>query len=289
MTYEEVILLRKQLEKDEISCEDAKVIYFADKKLSWHTKDWNERRKIILKDKCEQCGSTETLTLQHFTHPPNYQTIQKTVFQQYYERFLIENEANLESVISKNDIIEYIQKIPREIKKVCPICSGNFYTRRRAPIHVCNRCKYEFDEPVSKEIPEFVDDFVLSENEVKKIAILKKTSVKFYTDFYPSIIASMIRKKYIKEIEKKTMLIYLDENIEYLSFENTKTFCKKCAFNYDKNGRDLCPKCKKNYKKIQYESCVDCLPEGELKDQIKKQQAEYKEMREYFKSVDEME
>jgi hypothetical protein len=85
------------------------------------------------------------------------------------------------------------------------------------------------------------------------------------------------------------MLIYLDENIKYLSFEDTKTFCKKCAFNYDKRGMDLCPKCKVNYKKIQYETCVDCLPEGELKDRIREKQAEYNEMKEFRKSMNEME
>jgi len=289
MTYEEVILLRDQVEKNEISWQEAKTLYFADKKLSWHTKDWKERRNAILKDKCEQCGTTDTLTLQHFKHPPNYPYIQKAVFQHYFEKFYTENADNMENVISKNDIIEYIQKIPREKKPVCPQCSGNFYTRRNAPIHICNRCKYAFDEPVIKEVPEYVDDFILTENEKREIADLKKTSVIFYSDFYPSIIASIVRKNYIQEIEKEAMLIYLDENIEYLSFENTKTFCKKCAFNYDKNGRDLCPKCQKNYKPIQYDTCVDCLPEGELKDRIKKQQAENKEMREFFKAMDEIE
>jgi len=289
MTYEEIIKLKEKVSNDEISYKDAKEIYFKDIERSWHTKDWKERRDVIIKDKCEQCGSTETLTLQHFSHPRKYDEIQRATFQQYYDKFSIENENNKETLISKDDILNYIENAPHEIKLVCPVCSGNFYTRRKAPIHVCNRCRHEFDEPVSKEMPEYVDDFILTGEEKYRIAKLKKSSIIFYSDLLPSIIGSMVRKKYLKEIEKMTMLNYLDENIKYLSFENTKTFCKKCAFNYDKREMDLCPKCKLNYKKIQYETCVDCLPEGELKDRIREKQAEYNEMKEFRKSMNEME
>ena len=65
------------------------------------------------------------------------------------------------------------------------------------------------------------------------------------------------------------MADYLDASIKYLSFEDTITLCKKCAYNEDIAGKDLCPICKKNYKPMQYETCVDCLPDGERKNQIK--------------------
>ena len=277
--------MKEKVSNDEISYKDAKELYFKDIERSWHTKDWKERRDTIIKDKCEQCGSTETLTLQHFSHPRKLNEIQYSTFQQYYENFLNENENNIDSLICKDDIINYIKNAPREIKMVCPVCSGNFYTRRKTPIHVCNRCRHEFDEPISKEMPEYVDDFVLTEEEKDRIAKLKKSSVIFYSDLLPSIIGFMVRKKYLKEIEKMTMLNYLNEHIEYLSFNNTKTFCKKCSFNYDKLRRDLCPICKMNYKQFQYETCVDCLPEGEKKDRIRESHAFYKEMREMEKSL----
>jgi hypothetical protein len=40
----------------------------------------------------------------------------------------------------------------------------------------------------------------------------------------------MIMNKYLFEIEKMAMLNYLDENIEYLSFKDTKTFLQKMYF-----------------------------------------------------------
>jgi len=273
---------------DEISLEDAKELCYKENNKSigsWHTKDWKERKDKIIKDKCEQCGSTNGLTLQHFTHTRNYKEIELLAFRFYYDTFTTENATIIDNLICKDDILEYIRKHPREVKMVCPICSANYYKRRKAPIYVCKRCKYEFDEPISKEIPEYIDDFVLSETEKKEIANLKKTSVKFFSDLYPSIIGSIVRKKYLFEIEKMTMLNYLEGNIEYLSFKNTKTFCRKCAFNYDIKELDLCPKCKVNYKYIGYETCVDCLPEGELKNQIRESQAFYKEMREFHKAA----
>ena len=50
MTYEEILLLREKLTNDEISSEKAKELYFAEKQLSWQTKDWKERRDKIIKD-----------------------------------------------------------------------------------------------------------------------------------------------------------------------------------------------------------------------------------------------
>jgi len=62
LTYEEIISLRNKLLNDEISPKNAHELYFNDTNENirhWHTKDWKERRDKIIKDKCEQCGSTK--------------------------------------------------------------------------------------------------------------------------------------------------------------------------------------------------------------------------------------
>lgn len=71
-------------------------------------------------------------------------------------------------------------------------------------------------------------------------------------------------------IEEEAFLNYLDDTIKYLSFEDTITACKKCAFNIDKNSLELCPKCKVNYKGIQYSSCIHCLPPDKRELALKK-------------------
>ena len=77
LTHNELIELREKLANGEIALEGAKELYwndFEEGKRAWHTKDWKERRAEIIKDKCEICGSKETLTLQHLSHPKNIVT-----------------------------------------------------------------------------------------------------------------------------------------------------------------------------------------------------------------------
>jgi hypothetical protein len=62
-------------------------------------------------------------------------------------------------------------------------------------------------------------------------------------------IKQMVKDKYQLKTDRKAMIDYLDARIRYLSFEDTITLCRKCAFSQDINGKNLCPVCRKNYKK----------------------------------------
>jgi hypothetical protein len=66
-------------------------------------------------------------------------------------------------------------------------------------------------------------------------------------------------------IEKEAFLLYLNDDIKYLSFEDTITACKRCASSYDLHKMELCPQCKEHYKGIQYPTCIQCLPEEKRK------------------------
>ena len=70
----------------------------------------------------------------------------------------------------------------------------------------------------------------------------------------------IVKNKDSDSIEKKALILYLEDNIKYLSFEDTITACKKCASNYDLHKMELCPLCDKNYKNIKYKACIECLP-----------------------------
>jgi len=87
------------------------------------------------------------------------------------------------------------------------------------------------------------------------------------------------KNKDLESIEKKAFIIYFDDNIKYLSFEDTITTCKKCASSDDLHGMELCPKCNKNYKGIEYSTCIECLP--------KEQQIKAKEKIEFGKQMQE--
>ena len=82
-----------------------------------------------------------------------------------------------------------------------------------------------------------------------------------------------------ESIEKQTLILTLDDNIKYLSFEDIITACKKCAYNEDLKGMELCPKCNTNYKGIEYSTCIECLP--------KEQQIKAKEKIEFGKQMQE--
>jgi len=70
LTLNEFIELREKLINNEVRAEfvKKKLELHWDKlkegKRSWHTKDWKERRDKFLKEKCEVCSSTDTLTIQ---------------------------------------------------------------------------------------------------------------------------------------------------------------------------------------------------------------------------------
>ncbi len=74
----------------------------------------------------------------------------------------------------------------------------------------------------------------------------------------------------IGRILKKAFLLYLDDNVKYLSFEDTITAYKKCASYLDLYNMELCPKCQEYYKGIQYPTCIQCLPEEKRKTVLKK-------------------
>jgi hypothetical protein len=79
-------------------------------------------------------------------------------------------------------------------------------------------------------------------------------------------------------------LLYLNDTIQYLSFADTITACKKCAFNFDINKMELCPACKQYYKGLQYPTCIQCLPEEKRKAALEK--IEFgKEMREMHRRL----
>ena len=73
------------------------------------------------------------------------------------------------------------------------------------------------------------------------------------------------KNKDAETIGKEAFLLYLNDSIQYLSFDDTITACKRCAFNFDINKMELCPECKQYYKGLQYPTCIQCLPEEKRK------------------------
>jgi hypothetical protein len=272
LTYNERIQLRDRLEKGDIGIEAAMAEYwneFEEGQRSWHTKDWQERRSEVIKDKCEICNSKDTLTLQHRSHPKKYSEYLTAVTRGYAEEYRSTN-----TVIDKNEFATYVltnyDYVPVPF---CPNCKwwSNPYERvKKKPKYRCLGCKHEFDNPVYKSVDELISIFYKDEDaiEVRDKCFISKD--KWRNKHNLSNIRYWLQRERAKSkdsetIKKEAFLLYLKDDIKYLSFDDTITACKRCASYYDLYKMELCPQCKENYKGIQYPTCIQCLPEEKRK------------------------
>lgn len=271
LTLEDYTTLKEQLYKNEIALENAKSLVLAaakEGKPSWQTKDWKERRSEMLKDCCEICGSKEVLTLQHLSHPKKYGEYERSVTSRYAKEEIV-----TKGFIDKDDLEEYISaKYNYEPIPLCPICGNRKPNIRaqKAPKYLCTSCRCEFDYPVyisasnlievcyqNVDAIEWRDKCFVSKDKWKNHHSLK--DVKYW------MLRESAKGRNDEKINREALLLYLDDNIKYLSFVDTITACRKCTFSFDLYNMDLCPKCRTKYKEIKYPTCIQCLPEDKRK------------------------
>tara|TARA_B100001250_G_scaffold373525_1_gene359721 strand:+ start:4091 stop:4978 length:888 start_codon:yes stop_codon:yes gene_type:complete len=287
LTLNEFVELRGKLINNEVSAE------FVKKKLdpfwqdlkkgkrSWDTKDWIDRRKKFIKEKCEICSSTEILTIQHNSHPKTYNDFKREITK-------IHTNKLINTKIDKEVFINYVTNeydyVPKLLCPKCEIQTPKIRVRLK-PKYRCGDCKYEFENPIFRSVSELVsvlfeDDYgwgVRDKCFISKDKWRNKLNLPHIKYLFQKNIAI---NKNEESIEKQTLILTLDDNIKYLSFEDIITACKKCAYNEDLKGMELCPKCNTNYKGIEYSTCIECLP--------KEQQIKAKEKIEFGKQMQEI-
>jgi hypothetical protein len=276
LNYNEILELKEKLVNGEIAVGPAQELYwkdFKEGKRSWHTKDWKERGAKVIKDKCQICGGKETLTIQHLSHPQKYNEYEKEITRKYTRSFIDSN-----TVVDKSEFTDHLlNKYDYEPVPLCPNCESRKPNsrKRKTPQFLCTDCKYEFDTPINKPVNELVETFYKNKEaiEVRDKCFVSKdkwrnqhnlSNAKYWFQ------REQAKVKDIEKIKKEAFLLYLDATIKYLSFEETITACKKCAFNFDINNMELCPKCNKNYKGVKFPTCIQCLPEKKRKAAFKK-------------------
>lgn len=291
LTYRELIELREKLINNEISISQAKELYgnvLKDGKRSWHTKDWKSRRAEIIKDKCEICSSTELLTLQHLSHPKKFNEYIIEIKRSYAKNH-IELNSEIDKELFTKHILDRFEYFPVPL---CPNCkSKNPNIRvRKLPKYRCADCKHEFEEAINYSVYELIDIFYKNKDayEVNDKCFVSKD--KWQNNHNLSYVKYWYHRKNATEInateiEKEAFLLYLNDDIKYLSFEDTITACRKCATNYDLFNMELCPKCKTNYKSIEYKTCFNCLPDEQQKFVLENREFA-KQMRDIHKNLD---
>jgi hypothetical protein len=289
-TLKELINLKDRVESGATSIENAKIFCWGDNKegkRSWHTKDWKDRRSKTLKSHCEICQSEDSQVIQHLSHPRKYTEIRTAIANEY-------TKAHLDSM-PEIDITEYTTHLLNEYDyqpiPLCPSCNARKPNKRirKTPQFLCTVCGSEFEQTTNRSLSDMVS--IMYQNEEAQETRDKCFTTKDEWRNKHSLLDVrywMQRKKveevYADTIQRTAFLLYLDDNIKYLSFVDTITACKKCASYYDLNRMELCPICRKNYKGIEYQSCVPCLPEEKRK--IAEEKIEFgRTMREFDKKV----
>ncbi len=290
LTYDEFIELKDKLMNNEIGIELAKEQCWKNFKKgqrSWHSKDWQKRRLKIIKEKCQICSSNETLTVQHLSHPKKYNEYLREITRNYTNQYINKN-SEIDKTEFRNHVLSDYEYMPIPL---CPNCKNKNPSERvrKMPKYRCADCKHEFDEANYRTASELIAIFFEDEDayEVRDKCFVSKdkwrnkhnlSNVKYWFQ------RNTAKNNNPESIEKKAFLLYLNDNIKYLSFEDTITACKKCASNYDLYRMELCPKCKDYYKGIQYPTCIQCLPEEKRK--IVEEQIEFgKQLREVEKRL----
>jgi hypothetical protein len=286
LTLNEFIELKKKLINNEIGIELAKEQCWKDLKQgqrSWNTKDWKERKKEFIKEKCEICSGTEILTIQHKSHPKKYNEYLGEITRLYTNNY-INNNSEIDKTIFTNHVLNDYDYVP---KLLCPKCKIHTPKERvrSTPKYRCADCKYVFEEAFFRSASELISIFFKDDYGwgVRDKCFISKD--KWKNKLNLPHIKYLFQKKIAKNkdsdsIEKKAFILYLEGNIKYLSFEDAITTCNKCAYNEDLKGFELCPKCNKNYKGIEYSTCIECLP--------KEQQIKVKEKIEFGKQMQEI-
>ncbi len=276
LTYNELIELRNKLANGEIGIELAKTQYWNDFKegqRSWHTKDWKERRTEFIKAKCEICSSEKTLTLQHLSHPRRYSEYTKDITKAYTNDYIDTNPGIDKSEFS-NHILKNYDYVPIPLCANCKSRNPN-KRMRKVPQYLCTECRHEFDETVYKSVDELISTFYENEEATEGRDKCFVSKGKWKNKHNLSNIKYWLQRdraktKETETIEKEAFLLYLNDSIKYLSFEDTITACKKCAYYFDIHNMELCPKCKVYYKGIQFSTCIQCLLEEKRKAALEK-------------------
>jgi hypothetical protein len=213
------------------------------------------------------------LTLQHLLHPRKYYDIENEI-----ARELTRFYKNTNKDVEQNEFREHLftnydyNPIP-----YCPNCKSRKPNSRirKTPEFLCTTCHHEFENPFYQSAIDLLNIFYDNEEAIENRDKCFVTKNKWRNQHNLKEAIYWFQREKAKEqndtlISRDAFLLYIDEIIKYLSFNDTITACKKCAPYFDLYKMELCPKCQKYYKGIEYPNCIQCLPEDKRKIALEK-------------------
>jgi hypothetical protein len=209
----------------------------------WRTTEWNETRSRLIGRACEQCGSAEPpFTLQHLWHPERISDVEAHLRSEH--RRAAWEAYQGEHALDELGDVEVPTGPPRPC---CPKCGGfNLSTRVKTPFYRCatqrnkRKCDHAFDEP-ALGVP-------------TRIQTAANRQWDAFTAAYGRFYSEAGQEKFYRT----AVAIALDEFAAYMAGEGTATFCKRCAYMWDKKGLRLCPECGDGWCELAVEHCRAC-------------------------------
>lgn len=206
------------------------MIYAARRKLGppWHWREWKPARDQLIGPSCETCGAGQDgiLTLQHtFRHP---------LLQPYIDAAKEEVAAMPQERDWRLDLRERMRAINEEaamgMRDCCPKCESlSIQYRKKAGSWICNSkkngsyCAHVFEVPAQK--------LAFTADEKKAIRRSK----------HKAFIAVAGQREH--DWQRKAILCWLHDLKRYLTLEDTKTLCRRCAFLEDMTDLKPCLAC----------------------------------------------
>ncbi|WP_147534505.1 hypothetical protein [Bacillus marasmi] len=247
MNLIELEKVEEALRSDKITFAEAGEKIYGSTTKPWQTEHWKKKRNELIKDSCEQCGSTKPqMVLQHMWHPSSYRTHVRIA----YESFLEDEKLNNSLPDVKDEEVQIYLDQFTDTKESCPSCGVRSISKRKTmkPTYRCAKCYHEFDEP--KMVPYHPKLGVApSFNDLKRGMANRR-------------LQDYIWDTYGDKIRKKAILQGIEEHKRYISLEDTKTFCKRCAFLWDRKRKKVCDVCKDTLIPIQMHACYKCQKDG---------------------------
>lgn len=247
MNLIELEKIEEALRADEITYEEAGEKVYGSTTKPWQTEYWKKRRKELIKDTCELCDSTkQPMVLQHMWQPSSYKNRIREIYATYLEEEKLKDSI---PVVNDSEIQSYLDQFT-DFKEVCPSCQMRSLSKRKTmkPTYRCVKCNHEFDEP--KMVPYHPRLGVAPSFEKVRQGMANKRLQEYIWNTYGN------------EIKKRAILKGIEEHKRYMSMEDTKTFCKKCAFLWDKKQKKVCDVCKDTLIPIVMHACYKCQKDG---------------------------
>lgn len=217
----------------------------------WETKHWKQMREEHLKDRCENCGSSEPpLVIQHTKQPTEFKVLYQKIKDKYIDYEKIKAEVT-ENDISDKDIQSYLKQ-NSVIRGTCPECGTiNIRKNNKKNIFICVK-NHIFNTPI--------DVLYYTASRTQDLEKATESAVKSIRSMLISTKMRELNAEYDLQIGKEALLIGFEQGIEYRLFKNIKTCCKRCAAIEDKiiPKLALCKVCKTKYHNPIYETCFNC-------------------------------